>query len=134
VCSNIWALVVEDDAHQLMVISTLLRKMDIRCKRNTTESHVQEQALGMSPKPDFILIELDLMRGDPFAILDTLHRDKATAQIPVLAVGDEKWLYQQDRLRAAHCAGWITKPIPQQQFEQFIQRVLDGEDLWQERR
>ncbi len=131
--STIWALVVEDDAHQLMVLSAILNNMGFSFKRNTTGNNVREQAQAMSPTPDFIILELDLMRRDPFEILGTLHEDDMTAHIPIIVLGDEKWFYQQDRLRTAHCAGYINKPIPRLAFERLIQRVLDGEDLWQER-
>lgn len=131
--STVWALVVEDDAHQLMVLSAIFKSMGISCKRNTTGNNVREQARAMPSTPHFIILELDLMRGDPFEILGTLHEDDRTAHVPIIVLGDEKWFYQQDRLRAAHCAGYISKPIPRQAFERLIQRVLDGEDLWQER-
>lgn len=131
--STIWALIVEDDAHQLMVLSAILKSMGILCKRNTTGNNVREQARTMASVPDFIILELDLMRSDPFEILEALYEDDMTAHVPIIVLGDEKWFYQQDRLRAAYCAGYISKPIPRLAFERLIQRVLDGEDLWQER-
>ena len=129
---NIRALVVEDDAHQLVVITQILRNMGVACKRNTSGLHVLEQIQGMSPLPDILILELDLVQCDPFAICAALRQDTRSAHIPVITVGSETWRYQQDRLHAAGCAGLICKPISNHRLERFIHQALADQDLWQE--
>ncbi len=68
---NKWALVVDDDAHSLVAISSMLRDLGIRFKRNTTGAKVPEQMRSMNPPPDFVLLNLDLPHGSAFTINET---------------------------------------------------------------
>lgn len=128
---NHWALVVEDDAHQLMVITSILKEMNICCKRNTAGNDVVRQAQSMIPQPDFIILELDLMNSDSSAVFRSLQDCPFTAHIPIIAVGGESWFTRQDRIRAAGFAGFLNKPLPRSQFQFLIEQVLAGKNVWE---
>ncbi|HLV36261.1 MAG TPA: response regulator, partial [Spirillospora sp.] len=68
------ALIVEDDAHHLLALSSLLSDFNITYKRNTTGANVLSQARRL--QPDFILLDLDLPDDDPFAIYEKLRADQ----------------------------------------------------------
>lgn len=129
---NHWALVVEDDAHQLMVITTILKEMNICCKRNTAGNDVVRQAQSMIPQLDFIMLELDLMNSDSWAVFRSLQDCPLTAHIPIIAVGGESWLTRQDRIRVAGFAGFLNKPLPRSQCQSLIRQVLAGSGVWEE--
>ena len=129
--TNCWALVVEADAHSLIAISALLRDLGIHYKRNTTGSSVVEQALSMQPHPTFVLLDLDLPHGDAFHIITALKAHPALAAIPVIAIADDSALSLAPRTRHLGFAGFLPKPLPRRNFADLLERILDGEQVWQ---
>jgi CheY-like chemotaxis protein len=125
VFENLWALIVEDDAHCLIAVTSILKELGIQYKRNTTGARVVEQARHMNPKPHFILLDMDLPKGDPLAICQALREDRRLAQIPVIAMS-----YRADvliRIKAAGFAGGLLKPLPRKQVGPLLKRILSGE-------
>jgi CheY-like chemotaxis protein len=130
VLQNKWALVVEDDAHSLVALSSLLRDLGIHFKRNTTGANVPEQIHAMTPAPDFILLDLDLASG-ALAIYRRLRLDVETQNIPVLALGSIDDFGLRQKLQREGFAAFIPKPVPRRSFGDLLQRVLDGEQDWE---
>ncbi len=124
-----WALVVEDDAHSLVAISSLLRDLGIRFKRNTSGASVLEQVRAMHPLPDFILLDIDLANGEAFTIQQRLLSDPALGDIPTIAIGRENGARQ--RVRHEGFAGYVIKPLPRHQFGDLLRRILAGEQIWE---
>ncbi len=124
------ALVVEDDAHSLFAISSILRDLGISFKRNTTGANVLDQVRAMTPLPDFVLLDTDLPQGDTFAINRLIKTDPLLAHIPVIAIGDEQTLDLLAQLRQAGFASFLSKPLPRSQFGDILRRILGGDQLW----
>jgi len=123
------ALVVEDDAHNLLAISTLLKELEIDFKRNTTGSEVLKQAHIMYPDLDFILLDMDLPEGDPFLIYEALRSDPRLENIPVIAIVDNHLVVSlQSRIEQKHFAGVAAKPLTPQALQNLINTVLNGLD------
>jgi CheY-like chemotaxis protein len=131
VFNNCWALVVEADAHSLIAISALLRDLGIHFKRNTTGSAVADQALLMQPRPAFILLDLALPHGDAFQILSVLKTQPALNTIPVIAIADDSALGLAPRTRHAGFSGFLPKPLPRRNLGEVLNRILNGEQVWQ---
>jgi|GEM_PF-1000977 len=130
VLENTWALVVEDDAHDLFAVTRLLQELHIQYKRNTTGRDVAQKAREMQPHPDVILLDLDLPDANTFDICDALHSDDVLANIPVVAIGGAGWMGNSESLRDCGFAGFIRKPLPRKQFGQLLQAILDGKSIW----
>jgi len=130
VSNHIWALVVEGDAHSLMMIGSILRDLDIFYKRNTTGAQVVEKAEVMEPQPDFILLDLDLPQGDAFSIVRSLKEHPDLCHIPVIAISDDSSHATADRVRHAGFNGFIAKPLPRRQFGDLVEQVLQGQHVW----
>ncbi len=128
---NKWALVVEDDAHNLLAISGLLRDLGVRFKRNTTGANVLEQLRAMQPTPDFIILDVDLPHGDAFTIKERLRADAKLRNIPVITIGEGALADQPPQVLHAGFAGYIPKPLPRKRFGDIIRRVLSGEQVWE---
>jgi CheY-like chemotaxis protein len=126
---NRCALVIEDDPHSLIAISNLLSELGIRYKRNTTGADVAAQALHMQPRPDFILLDVDLPLADPFHIVAMLQNHPELAHIPIIFISDRATLDLLDRARSYGCAGVLTKPLPRRQLGELFRRVLEGEAI-----
>ncbi len=126
-----WALVVENDAHTLVAISSILRDLSIRFKRNTTGENVVEQLRAMTPRPDFILLDIDLPRAQAFIINRHIQADPTLRAIPVIAVASVIDFALNKRLQYDGFATVVSKPLPRRQFGDLLRRVLGGEEGWE---
>ncbi|MBI5197982.1 MAG: response regulator [Nitrospirae bacterium] len=79
------------------------------------------------PRPDVILLDLNLPRKDGREVLSEIKRDPDLRKIPVVVLTTSK--AEEDVLRAyelnANC--YITKPVDLDQFIKVVQAI---EDFW----
>ncbi len=123
-CKERWALIVEDDAHSLIAISSLMKELGIRYKRNTTGANVPAMIDSMEPRPDFILMDTDLPDGDPFKICDEIRSNPYTAHIPVIAISDEFPSTMTRRAKASGFSAMLLKPLPRKDFSSILDNLL----------
>lgn len=126
-----WALIVEDDAHSLVTLSSILRDLGIHFKRNTTGADVLEQVRSMNPLPHFILLNIDLTQGNAFSIQKRIRTDPTASAIPVVALTSANDNAVRKRAQRAGFAGLIVKPLPRRLFGEMVDRVLSGEQVWE---
>jgi CheY-like chemotaxis protein len=79
------------------------------------------------PKPDLILLDLNLPRKDGREVLATIKADSVLASIPVIVLTTSK--AEEDVLHSygLHANCYIVKPFD---LEQFIQVVQTIESFW----
>ncbi len=80
-----------------------------------------------APRPDLILLDLNLPRKDGREVLDELKRDPSLKVIPVVVLTTSR--SEQDVLRSyqLHANCYITKPVD---FNQFMEVVKTIENFW----
>lgn len=121
------ALIIEDDAHSLMALGSILRSLHIQYKRNTTGAKVLPQARRLLP--DFVLLDMDLPDGDPFLIHAALQADPELRNVPIIAIADSKLIENlRPVIERSHFAGYLPKPVAHQDFEDLLRDVLTEED------
>jgi CheY-like chemotaxis protein len=87
----------------------------------------QEGNFAESPKPDLILLDLNLPRLDGRELLSIMKEDEVLRAIPVVvlttsdAEGDVLQMYQ------LHANAYITKPVDINQFVRVVQAI---DDFW----
>jgi two-component system, chemotaxis family, response regulator Rcp1 len=79
------------------------------------------------PRPDLILLDLNLPRKDGRAVLKDIKADDSLRRIPVVILTTSK--SEEDVLRAydLHANCYITKPVD---FNRFMEVVKSIEDFW----
>ncbi|MBN1516287.1 response regulator [Candidatus Sumerlaeota bacterium] len=79
------------------------------------------------PRPDIILLDLNMPKMDGREALAQIKRDPALKAIPVVVLTTSK--AEEDILRSynLHCNCYITKPV---EFDQFMHIVRSIEDFW----
>jgi CheY-like chemotaxis protein len=79
------------------------------------------------PRPDLILLDLNLPKKDGREVLTQIKADPSLAQIPVVVLTTSQ--AEEDILRAykLHANCYITKPVD---FKQFLVVVKAIEDFW----
>ncbi|MBZ0281887.1 MAG: hypothetical protein K8L97_14195 [Anaerolineae bacterium] len=118
----VWALVVANDAHTLVIVTDFLKELNIHYKRNTTGVGVPQQARALQPA--LILLDLDLADHDPFAIIKAIQVTSELTDTPILAIGNPSW-EATPALTTAKLAGFVAKPLPRHQFRQAVQTALN---------
>ena len=127
-------LLVEDNEGDVRLTREALKEGRIRNRLSVVTDG--EQALAFlnrqgvhadAPRPDLILLDLNLPRLDGREVLASIKNDPRLKQIPVVVLTSSRT--ELDLLRAydLHANCFITKPV---EFEQFIEVVRSIEDFW----
>jgi CheY-like chemotaxis protein len=75
-------------------------------------------------QPNLILMDLQLPGMDGISVIRHLKEDPSTASVPIIALTAHAMPEHRERLLAAGCCSYITKPISYHPFLQEIRRVL----------
>jgi chemotaxis family two-component system response regulator Rcp1 len=79
------------------------------------------------PRPDLILLDLNLPRRDGREVLAEIKRDASLKRIPVVVLTTSRAEEDLVRMYDLHANCFITKPVD---FDQFIQVVKTIENFW----
>ena len=107
-------LVVEDNAANSKLVIFLLQSAG-----HTVLSARDAEAgltLARNDRPDLILMDIQLPGMDGLEATGLLKQDAATRLVPVLALTALAMKGDEERIRAAGCDGYISKPIGIQDF------------------
>jgi len=113
-------LVVEDNADNMTLAVMLLESVG-----HTVLGAVDAEAglsLARDRHPDLILMDIQLPGMDGLEATVLLKGDAATRAIPVIAVTALSMMGDEQRIRAAGCDGFISKPM---RYEQFLFIIAD---------
>lgn len=127
-------LLVEDNPGDVRLTQEALRDNKIRNNLSVVGDGVEalaylnrEGKYTDSPRPDLILLDLNLPKKDGREVLAEIKADEHLKRIPVVVLTTSK--AEEDIVRAydlrANC--YITKPVD---FDQFIRVVKSIEDFW----
>ncbi|ANB17564.1 response regulator [Dokdonella koreensis] len=127
-------LLIEDNEGDVRLTREALKDGRLRNRLNVVSDG--EQALAYlrrqapfedAPRPDLILLDLNLPRLDGREVLAAVKNDPQLKQIPVCVLTSSR--AERDLLRAydLHANCFITKPV---EFEEFMHVVRSIENFW----
>lgn len=127
-------LLIEDNEGDVRLTREALKDGRLRNRLNVVSDG--EQALTYlrrqapfedAPRPDLILLDLNLPRLDGREVLAAVKNDPQLKQIPVCVLTSSR--AERDLLRAydLHANCFITKPV---EFEEFMHVVRSIENFW----
>ncbi len=127
-------LLVEDSPSDTDLTLEALRDFKVRNHVNVVEDGVRalqflrrEGEYAQAPRPDLIMLDLNLPRKDGREVLAEIKADDTLKTIPIVVLTTSR--AEQDILRAyqlnANC--YITKPVD---FNQFLEVVKSIESFW----
>lgn len=120
---NDWlVLVIDDEPDSLYVASYILRAHGANV--HTAMDGEQALALIHENQPNFIISDLSMPVMDGWEMMDHLQRDRALAEIPVIALTAHAMLGDRERALAAGFYNYITKPLSADTFIQDVMRIL----------
>lgn len=127
-------LLVEDNAGDARLAMEALR--DSKIKNSMHHVSDGEEAMAFlrrqgrymdAPKPDLVLLDLNLPRKDGREVLAEIKADEDLKRIPVVVLtvsSDDEDVF---RAYGLHANCFITKPLD---FHQFVKVVRSIEDFW----
>ena len=117
-------LVVEDNLLNLELVTDLLEIAKFRVLSAANGEDALSVAL--QQQPDLILMDLSLPGIDGLEATRRLKKDPKTQAIPVVAVTAHSMKGDRQRVEAAGCCGYLSKPIDTRSFIQLIKGFLSA--------
>ncbi len=127
-------LLVEDSPSDAEFTAEALKEAKVRNHLSLVEDGVQAMEFlrrqgkyAQAPRPDLIMLDLNLPRKDGREVLAELKEDADLKMIPVVVLTTSR--AEEDVLRAyqLHANCYITKPVD---FQQFLNVVRSIESFW----
>jgi two-component system, chemotaxis family, response regulator Rcp1 len=123
-------LLVEDNAADVRLTREALREGKVR--NNLRVARDGEEALAMlrregEPRPDLILLDLNLPRRDGREVLKEIKSDPSLMTIPVVVLTTSGAEADIVKSYSLHANCYITKPVD---LDQFITVVKSIDDFW----
>lgn len=127
-------LLVEDNAGDVRLTEEALSEGNVSVRLHVARDGVEALNVlrqgGSStsvPRPDLVLLDLNLPRKGGLEVLEEMKSDKELRRIPVIVLTTSK--EERDILRAydLHANGFIVKPVD---LDEFIRVVRSVSDFW----
>jgi CheY-like chemotaxis protein len=127
-------LLVEDDVGDVLLIQEAFADNKVRNRLHRVADGVEaiaflrrEGEYAEAPRPDLVLLDLNLPRKDGREVLAEVKADEALKQIPVVVLTTSK--ADEDILRSykLHANAYVTKPVD---FERFIEVVRQIDEFF----
>ncbi len=127
-------LLVEDNPGDTRLVLEAMREAKLDNYIRVVEDGVEamqflrrEGRFSDAPRPDLILLDLNLPKKDGRAVLAEVKADPVLKRIPVVVLTTSQ--AEEDVLRAydLHANCYITKPVD---MEQFMKVVAQIDDFW----
>jgi chemotaxis family two-component system response regulator Rcp1 len=127
-------LLVEDNPGDVRLTVEALKEGKVHNRLSVVQDGVEALAFlrregkyADAPRPDVILLDLNLPKKDGREVLAEIKADDRLRRIPVVVLTTSK--AEEDILRsyALHANCYVTKPVD---LEQFITVVRSIEDFW----
>jgi chemotaxis family two-component system response regulator Rcp1 len=127
-------LLVEDNAGDVRLAREGLRECKLLNNLSVAEDGVKalsflrrEGAYANAPRPDLIMLDLNLPRKDGREVLREIKEDDSLKSIPVVILTTSKAEEDIVKSYSLHANCYVTKPLA---IEQFINVVQAIENFW----
>jgi len=131
---SIEVLLVEDDPGDVLLIQEAFEDNKVRNRLHCVSDGVdalrflrRQDEFADAPRPDLILLDLNLPRKDGREVLAEVKTDERLQQIPVVVLTTSK--LEEDVLRSykLHANAYVTKPVD---FDRFIEVVRQIDEFF----
>jgi two-component system cell cycle response regulator DivK len=128
---DVRVLIVEDNVRNYALLARLLSFMGVKqTEWKRSGWHVLEFAYDAMPRVDLILLDIHLPEEDGYEVLARLRKDERFHDTRIVAVTADISSSNLSRAQTAGFDGFLAKPINVDLFPDQIQRILEGESVW----
>jgi CheY-like chemotaxis protein len=132
--ADIEILLVEDNPADVRLTREALKEAKVRNQLHVMEDGVKamqflkrEGEYADAPRPDLILLDLNLPKKDGRGVLEEIKRDNSLKRIPVVVLTTSQAEEDIVKTYNLHANCYVTKPVD---LDQFITIVRSIEDFW----
>ncbi len=111
-------LAIEDIPVNMELVTDLLEVAGYQILQAETAEAGIERA--RAEAPDLILMDIGLPGMDGLTAAGILKRDQLTKDIPIIALTSHAMRDDEEKIMAAGCDGYITKPIDTREFSKTV--------------
>lgn len=123
-------LLVEDNPGDIVLTKEAFKESRILVNLNTVEDGLealnylnQKEQYKEKPKPDLILLDLNLPRMNGFELLTKIKKNKSWRNIPVVVLTCSNATEDIIKIYALRANCFITKPVNLKQFNNVIKGI-----------
>jgi two-component system, chemotaxis family, response regulator Rcp1 len=125
-------LLVEDSPTDQLLAREALSNAGVQCQLHIVSDGVEalaflrgQGAYGSAPRPDLILLDLNLPRKDGREVLVEIKTDEELKQIPVVVLTTSESEKDVKQAYALHANCYISKPVDFSAFQEHIRAICD---------
>lgn len=117
-------LVIEDTPVNMELVTDLLEVAGYK----VIQAETAETGIGTAraEAPVLILMDIGLPGMDGLTAAGILKQDQLTKDIPIIALTSHAMKDDEERIMAAGCDGYITKPIDTREFPKVVARFINS--------
>jgi CheY-like chemotaxis protein len=127
-------LIVEDNQADSYLTTTALRDARIANEVHVVEdgeeaiAYLNQRGVHSSaPRPDLVLLDLDLPRKDGFEVLEEMKADAHLRNIPVIVLSGSDRSSDIARAYELQIAGYLVKPV---NVDDYFSAIRAVKELW----
>ncbi len=127
-------LLVEDNAGDARLLKEAFREIETPCNINVVKDGVdalrflyRQDEFFSSPRPDLILLDLNLPRKDGREVLAEVKQNKSVKRIPVIVLSTSSSDTDVQTAYGLHANSYIKKPVDLDEFENVVKTI---EQFW----
>jgi two-component system, cell cycle response regulator DivK len=115
-------LIVDDNAMNIEIAGTLLEAEGFDV--DSAADAIEAQSKILQQRPDLILMDIQMPGVDGLTLTQLVKADPGTRDIVVVAFTAFAMRGDEDKLRAAGCDGYLSKPIDVKRFGAQVRACL----------
>ena len=117
-------LIIEDTPANTRLFTVILKAAGYEVLAATTAQ--EGIALACTAQPNVILMDIQLPTMNGLEATTLLKADPLTAGIPIIAITAFAMKGDEEKIRAAGCDDYLSKPVHHKVLLQAVSRVLDA--------
>ena len=122
------ALIIEDDDTSIRVMQQLLKQVNIPADVIWDSKKVKEQ-LNETSAPDVVFLDLEMPSSNGYTVLEMIQKDDRFDGVPVVAYTTH--ISHLNDARNAGFHSFLGKPVNGREFPIHLEKILNGENVWE---
>lgn len=125
---NIHVLVIDDNFDDADILKKLLDRLEITYDVVFDGREVAAQIEPLRT-PDIVFLDLEMPAITGYEVIEAIRDVEGFADVPVIAYSAHFAAMATARRRGFN--GFLGKPLRSKSFEEYVRRILNGEEIWE---